>query len=58
MDEGGRCFDNNFVERLWHSVKQEAVYLKEEADVRETEERLRRYFEFYNYGMTDLLLSS
>ena len=49
MDGRGRCFDNIFVERLWRSVKQEEVYLKEYADVWEAEESLRRYFEFYNY---------
>ena len=49
MDGRGRCFDNIFVERLWRSVKQEEVYLKEYADVREAEDSLRRYFEFYNY---------
>jgi putative transposase len=49
MDGRGRCFDNIFVERLWRTVKQEEVYLKEYADVWEAEESLRRYFEFYNY---------
>jgi len=49
MDGRGRCFDNIFVERLWRTVKQEEVYLKEYADVWEAEESLRCYFEFYNY---------
>ncbi len=49
MDGRGRCFDNIFVERLWRSVKQEEVYLKEYADVWEAETSLRSYFEFYNY---------
>lgn len=49
MDGRGRCFDNIFVERLWRSVKQEEVYLKEYEDVWEAEESLRRYFKFYNY---------
>lgn len=49
MDGRGRCFDNIFVERLWRSVKQEEVYLKEYSDVWEAEESLRGYFEFYNY---------
>ncbi len=44
MDGRGRCFDNIFVERLWRSVKQEEVYLKEYADVWEAEDSLRRYF--------------
>lgn len=49
MDGRGRCFDNIFVERLWRSVKQEEVYLKEYLDVWEAEESLKRYFDFYNY---------
>jgi len=49
MDGRGRCFDNIFVERLWRSVKQEEVYLKEYEDVWEAEESLRKYFKFYNY---------
>ena len=49
MDGRGRCFDNIFVERLWRSVKQEEVYLKEYLNVWEAEESLRRYFKFYNY---------
>ncbi len=49
MDGRGRCFDNIFVERLWRTVKQEEVYLKEYADVWEAEESLWSYFQFYNY---------
>jgi len=49
MDGRGRCFDNIFVERLWRSVKQEEVYLKEYSDVWEAEGSLRNYFDFYNY---------
>ena len=49
MDGRGRCFDNIFVERLWRTVKQEEVYLKEYLDVWEAEENLSKYFEFYNY---------
>lgn len=49
MDGRGRCFDNIFVERLWRTVKQEEVYLKEYTDVWEAEEGLRKYFDFYNY---------
>ena len=50
MDGRGRCFDNIFVERLWRTVKQEEVYLKEYLDVWEAEESLRKYFDFYNYS--------
>ena len=49
MDGRGRCFDNIFVERLWRTVKQEEVYLKEYEDVWEAEESLKRYFHFYNF---------
>ena len=48
MDGRGRCFDNIFVERLWRTVKQEEVYLKEYLDVWEAEASLRKYFKFYN----------
>jgi putative transposase len=48
LDGGGRCFDNIFVERLWRSVKQEEVYLKQYTDVWEAEESLRNHFNFYN----------
>lgn len=48
MDSRGRALDNVFVERLWRSVKYEEVYLKDYQTVRETEEGLRQYFEFYN----------
>lgn len=49
MDGKGRCFDNIFVERLWRTVKQEEVYLNEYQDVWQAEDRLRKYFEFYNH---------
>ena len=49
MDGGGRCFDNIFVERLWRTVKQEEVYLKEYEDVWEAEKSLSKYFDFYNH---------
>lgn len=48
MDGRGRVFDNIFVERLWRSVKYEEVYLNEYADMMECQNRLRKYFTFYN----------
>ncbi len=48
MDSRGRALDNVFVERLWRSVKYEDVYLKGYQTVQETQEGLKRYFEFYN----------
>ncbi len=48
MDGRGRAFDNIFIERLWRTVKQEEVYLKDYETFWEAEEGLNRYFEFYN----------
>lgn len=48
MDGRGRALDNVMVERLWRSVKQEEVYLKEYETVRDAVSGLRSYFRFYN----------
>ena len=32
MDGRGRYLDNIFIERLWRSLKQEAIYLEEISD--------------------------
>jgi putative transposase len=49
MNGAGRCFDNIMVERLWRSVKQEEVYLKEYEDAGDCRENLGAYFEYYNH---------
>src|ERR1022692_2756203 len=49
MDGRGRCMDNIFVERLWRSLKYEAVYLKDYASVAEARARIAGYFQFYNH---------
>ena len=48
MDGRGRCMDNIFVERLWRSLKQEEVYLKDYASVAEARAGIDGYFRFYN----------
>ena len=48
MDGKGRWVDNVFVERLWHSVKYEEVYLKAYDDVRSAKRSLGEHFRFYN----------
>ncbi len=48
MDGKGRALDNIFVERLWRTVKQEEVYLKEYQTVREAKDSLEKYFKKYN----------
>ena len=48
MDGRGRAFDNIFVERLWRSVKQEEVYIKDYQNVAEARAGLNQYFRYYN----------
>jgi putative transposase len=49
MDGKGRALDNIFVERLWRSVKQEEVYIRDYQTTQEAISSLRRYFDFYNH---------
>lgn len=49
MDGRGRALDNIFIERLWRSVKYECIYLREFNTVREVNNALQEYFEYYNY---------
>jgi putative transposase len=48
MNGAGRCFDNIMVERLWRSVKQEEVYLKDYENALDCRGNLGVYFEYYN----------
>lgn len=48
MDGRGRCMDNIFIERLWRSLKYEAVYLHELTDGFETERVIGAWIGFYN----------
>ena len=48
MDGRGRALDNIFVERLWRSVKQEEIYIKDYRTVLEASHSLSAYFDFYN----------
>ena len=49
MDGRGRCMDNIFIERLWRSLKYEAVYLQELADGFAARELIAGWMEFYNF---------
>jgi putative transposase len=49
MDGRGRALDNVYIERLWRSVKQEDVYLRDYANVRQARAGIGAYFEFYNH---------
>lgn len=48
MDGRGRAIDNVWVERLWRTVKQEEVYIRDYNDGLDAYQSLKRYFCFYN----------
>jgi putative transposase len=48
MDGRGRALDNVFIERLWRTVKQEEVYLKDYRTPREAVQQLETFFIRYN----------
>ena len=48
MDGRGRCLDNVFIERLWRSLKYEAVYLSELKDGFEAQRVIAEWIEYYN----------
>lgn len=48
MDGRGRALDNVWIERLWRTVKQEEIYLKEYTNGVDAQRNLMEYFNFYN----------
>ena len=48
MDGRGRCMDNILIERLWRSLKYEAIYLHEIADGPTARRLIRDWVRFYN----------
>jgi putative transposase len=48
MDGRGRCMDNVFIERLWRSLKYEAIYLHELTDGFKAERVIGEWINFYN----------
>jgi len=48
MDGRGRCMDNIFIERLWRSLKYQAVYLHEMTDGFVAERVISDWLTFYN----------
>ena len=48
MDGRGRCMDNIFIERLWRSLKYEAVYLHELSDGFQAQKVISGWMAFYN----------
>lgn len=47
MDGRGRYLDNIFIERLWRSLKQEAVYLHESLDGFQARRVIKDWIGFY-----------
>ena len=47
MDGRGRCLDNVFIERLWRSLKYEAVYLHELSDGFDAQRVIGHWMGFY-----------
>ena len=47
MDGRGRCLDNVLIERLWRSLKYEAVYLHELVDGLVAEQVIAAWMTFY-----------
>ena len=48
MDGRGRCMDNIFIERLWRSLKYEAVYLHELTDGLKAMRIIGEWIDYYN----------
>ena len=48
MDGRGRCLDNVFIERLWRSLKYEAIYLYEMTDGFAASRVIGQWLAFYN----------
>ena len=48
MDGKGRCLDNIFIERLWRSLKQEAIYLEEINEGFRARRVIKGWMAFYN----------
>ena len=48
MDGRGRALDNVSIERLWRTVKQEEVYIKDYRTPREAAQQLENFFIRYN----------
>ena len=54
MDGKGRWMDNRFVERLWRSLKYEAVYLEEILGGHHARRLVGSWFDHYNHGCPHL----
>jgi putative transposase len=58
MDGKGRYLDNIFTERLWRTVKYEAVFPESYQNIQEAQASLTRYFQFYNHTRPHMSLDN
>jgi len=49
MDGKGRATDNIAIERFWRSAKCERIYLNEYRSIKELNNDLKDYMQFYNH---------
>jgi len=49
MDGKGRWIDNVFIERLWRSCKYECVYLHAFENLRDAQEKIGNWMDYYNH---------
>ena len=48
MTGQGRCIDNVYIERLWRTIKYEAIYLNEYDNWDSLKLGIKRFIRFYN----------
>ena len=48
MDGRGRCKDNIWIERFWHTIKTEYIYINPEDNVARLRQGIKEYMEYYN----------
>lgn len=48
MDGRGRCKDNIWIERFWHTIKTEYIYINPEDEVPRLRRGIKDYIEYYN----------
>jgi putative transposase len=53
IDGGCRYLDNSFIERIWLSLKQKAVYLHELQDGLQAKRVIKEWIAFYNAERPD-----
>ena len=50
MDGKGHCKDNIWIERFWHTIKQEYIYINPQDDANALREGISGFIDYYNNG--------